>query len=164
MISADGSVVAFSSQASDLVANDENLRDDVFAYSLTDDSITLISVNSDGTGTGNSRSFNPVISADGSVVAFESRASDLVFDFNDENGTFVSDVFAYSLTDDSIRLISVNSDGTGTGNRGSFSPVINADGSVVAFESRASDLVADDENGTNDIFAYSLTDLSLIHI
>ena len=53
----------------------------------------LVSVNSAGTGSGNSDSSANVMSADGRFVAFGSYASDLVA--NDTNGKF--DVFVRSL-------------------------------------------------------------------
>jgi len=49
-------------------------------------------------------------------------------------------------------LVSVNSAGTDSGNGFSFVPVLSADGRVVAFWSEASDLVANDTNGTADVF------------
>ena len=48
-----------------------------------------MSVNSAGTGGGNGNPYNPVLSADGRVVAFLSYTSDLVA--NDTNGA--ADVF-----------------------------------------------------------------------
>jgi Tol biopolymer transport system component len=40
----------------------------------------------------------------------------------------------------------------GQGNSDSFRPSISADGRYVAFESDASDLVANDTNGVRDVF------------
>ena len=85
-ISADGRFVAFTSFASDLVANDTNgTTKDLFVRDLQLGTTTLVSVNRFGTGSGNSSSFDPLISADGRFVAFGSGASDLVA--NDTNGT-----------------------------------------------------------------------------
>ncbi|MEM8680531.1 MAG: hypothetical protein AAGF97_14385, partial [Planctomycetota bacterium] len=156
VISADGSVVAFESDASDLVANDTNgFGRDVFVRTLSGTpTTTLVSVTSGNTGSGNGSSYDPDISADGSVVAFESRASDLVP--NDSNGQ--TDVFVRTITGTpTTTLVSINSGNTGSGNSFSRNPVISADGSVVAFESRASDLVANDANGREDVFARTIT-------
>ena len=50
-------------------------------------------------------------------------------------------------------LVSINSAGTGSGNGDSFIPALSADGQVVAIESSASDLVANDTNEeVQDIF------------
>jgi Tol biopolymer transport system component len=78
-ISADGRYIAFRSSASNLVANDTNgATRDVFVRDLVAGTTTLVSVNAAGTGSGNSSSDAPVISADGNIVAFRSFASNLV--------------------------------------------------------------------------------------
>ena len=74
-----------------------------------------MSVNRFGTGSGNSGSRDPRISADGRFVAFDSAASDLVA--NDTNGT--NDVFVRDLQLGTTTLVSVNRFGTGSGNSGS---------------------------------------------
>ena len=55
------------------------------------------------------------------------------------------------------RLVSINRFGTGSGNSGSASGLtISADGRFVAFFSNASDLTANDTNGTGDVFVRDL--------
>jgi hypothetical protein len=102
-ISADGRYVTFSSDATNLVANDTNGGADIFVYDRMDHSTRLISHAADGTqsnghtnyGFYNSfASFDPVISPDGSFVGFDSFASNLVP--YDTNG--VTDVFVVDLT------------------------------------------------------------------
>ena len=63
------------------------------------------------------------------------------------------DVFVHDRQTGSTTRVSRNSAGT-QGNNGSFSPVLSADGHVVAFSSLASNLVPGDTNGTLDIFVY----------
>jgi hypothetical protein len=53
-----------------------------------------------------------------------------------------------------VKLVSVNKDGTDSGNGVSRYSVISADGRFVAFCSWASDLVATDTNGSLDVFAF----------
>ena len=66
--------MAFSSGASDLVANDTNGTNDVFVRDLQLGTTTLVSVNRFGTGSGNSYSSgSAAISADGRFVAFQQR-------------------------------------------------------------------------------------------
>src|SRR5262249_2737518 len=78
-VSADGRYVAFESFADDSVTNDTiGLSDDVFVRDLQTGTTTLVSLNSQGTGGGFGSSYNPIISADGRFVAFESSATDLV--------------------------------------------------------------------------------------
>jgi Tol biopolymer transport system component len=136
-LSADGRYVAFVSQSDDLVSNDANGLSDVFVRDLVTGQTILVSVNQDGTGSGNGMSTAPTISADGRFVAFQSMASDLVdHDDNDRNDVFVRDLLNGTTT-----LISVNRLGTGSAKRGATEAVISADGRHVAFLSASPDLV-----------------------
>src|SRR5207247_1993168 len=88
-MSADGRFVTFVSDASDLVTIDTGRVQDVFVRDLKTRTTTLVSVNSAGTGSGDSVSFGPAISPAGPFVASLRPASDLVP--NDTNGA--TDVF-----------------------------------------------------------------------
>jgi hypothetical protein len=153
VLSADGRFVAFTSEASDLVANDINGVSDTFVRDLKTGTTRLVSINRAGTSSGNSESFDPVLSAGGRIVAFSSEASDLVLanDTNNERDAFVRDLKTGTTT-----LISINRAGTASGNGGSYSPALSADGRLVAFGSFASDLVANDTNGAFDAFVRDL--------
>ncbi len=149
----NGRYVVFTSSASDLVANDTNGRDDIFIRDLETKTTTLVSVNSAGTNGGNNNSFFGSVSADGSVVMFSSLAGDLVT--NDTNNT--TDVFARNLKTGTTTLVSVNSAGTNGGNGLSSGGMISADGNIAQFNSSASNLVANDSNGTTrDVFVRNL--------
>ncbi|MFO0864400.1 MAG: Ig-like domain-containing protein [Gemmataceae bacterium] len=153
-ISGDGNFIAFSSNAPDLVANDTNgYTRDVFVYNRNTDIVSLVSVNSGGTGSGNSSSSNPTISANGAVVAFTSTASDLVA--NDTNGN-TTDIFVFDRTTSTMRLASRNALGTGSGNGESSEPMISGNGAFVVYSSGASNLVAGDSNATTDVFLYDI--------
>jgi Tol biopolymer transport system component len=76
-ISSNGQYVAFTSSASNLVANDTNFARDVFLRDLIGGTTTLISVNTNGTGPGNADSFSPIISANGRYILFRSLATNL---------------------------------------------------------------------------------------
>ncbi len=147
-ISADGRFVAFTSAASDLVAGDTNARADIFLRNLTTNTTTMVSVNSAGTAGGNQRSFDPSVSSDGRFVGFSSSASDIVT--GDTNS--VSDVFLRDMSTSTTTLVSINSGGTGAGNGGSLSSSVSSDGQSVVFRSAASNLVAGDGNGKDDVF------------
>jgi Tol biopolymer transport system component len=95
----------------------------------------------------NSFSFEPAISADGRFVAFRSFASNLVA--GDTNGSY--DVFVRDRRAQVTRRVSVGPGGQ-QANRYSFAPAISAHGRFVAFRSLASNLVAGDTNGTEDVF------------
>lgn len=152
VISADGRFAAFQSYASDLVDADKNGMGDVFMYDIQSGTTTLISVNSEGTGSANSFSEYPAINADGRFVAFQSYASDLTA--KDTNKGV--DVFVRDLQNRTTALVSVNKDGTDSGNNISMHPVINAEGRFVAFPSSADNLVAADTNKTGDVFVRDL--------
>jgi Tol biopolymer transport system component len=91
VISADGQVVAFTSNASTLVPNDINGMADVFAHELAGKQTSMVSVSTEGKQ-GDESSGDPVISGDGRFVAFNSHSSTLVKDDNNESqDVFVRD-------------------------------------------------------------------------
>jgi len=149
MISADGRYVAFTSEASNLVAGDTNGFDDVFVHDRVSNSTERVNVASDATQTNNQTYLRPSISADGRYVAFYSNASNLVAD--DTNG--VSDIFVHDRVSDSTERVSVSSDAM-QANQASYPPSISADGRYVVFSSEASNLVANDSNGVSEIFVH----------
>jgi len=151
VISRSARYVAFASEASNLAGNDQNGVMDVFLRDRGLTNTVLISSTPSG-ASGNGPSRNPVISRDGRFVAFESDASDLAA--GDANG--LTDVFIYDALSNRVELVSVNAAGTGSGNGISFAPRFSADGRVVAFVSTASDLAANDGNGTADVFVRRL--------
>ena len=147
-ISADGRFVAFESNSTNLVAGDTNNNSDIFVHDIQTNTTTGISVDSTG-NQGNIGSFNPSISADGSFVAFDSLADNLVA--ADTNST--RDIFVHEIPTNTTTRVSVNSS-QNQGNFGSISAVISADGRFIAFQSNASNLVTEDTNGTSDIFVH----------
>ena len=143
-ISSDGRYVAFSSAASNLVANDTNDDGDIFVHDRQTGTTERVNVATGGaqsvSGYG---SYGAAISADGRYVAFASNQSDLVA--NDTNGS--TDVFVHDRQTDTTVRASVDS--TGTQHAGySYLPSVSADGRYVAFESVAAlvpgDMVFDD--------------------
>jgi Tol biopolymer transport system component len=145
-ISADGRYVAFSSTASNLVPDDTNSAADIFVHDLVLHSTVRVSVDSDGLQS-NGNSLDPVLSANGAIVAFTSGASNL--DPLDGNATW--DVYVHDRKSAATRLISRTPAGM-AGNAASGSPAISADGQVVVFSSDAGDLVPEDTNAEADIF------------
>jgi hypothetical protein len=148
VISEDGSVVAFHSNSS-LHPLDANGWSDVYARNIATSTTYLVSVNAAGTG-GDDNSHDPAVSADGSVIAFRSSASNL---HSLKTGRTYDDVFVRNLVSGTTFLISVDSGGTGSGNEDARAPLISADGSIVAFDSDASNLVDADYNSSSDVFA-----------
>lgn len=149
-ISGDGRFIAFASEATNLVNGDTNNADDVFVFDRKTRKTRRVSVRSNGTQA-EGKSFDPVISANGRFVAFQSFAGNLVF--GDSNG--VADVFIHDRKTRKTKRVSVSNRGK-QGNGSSTNPTISADGRYVAFESSASNLVKGDDNGSADGFIRDL--------
>ena len=147
-ISGDGRYVAFQSIAQNLVAGDTNVVADVFVRDRQSGTTERVSVASSGTQ-GNSDSTAPAISADGRYVAFLSLATNIVA--GDTNG--VSDVFVHDRLTGVTQRVSVATDGA-QGNQDSLRVAISGDGNYVAFESLASNLVANDGDFKQDVFVH----------
>ncbi|MDB6112114.1 MAG: hypothetical protein JWR69_3864 [Pedosphaera sp.] len=165
-VSANGRFVAFASEAENLVANDTNLRRDVFVRDLLIGTNLLVSINTNGNASGDGVSTDPAISGDGRYVAFTSSAGNLVM--GDTNKT--QDVFVRDLQTAATLLVSANTTGTGAGNGASYSPVISANGRYVLFRSKANNLTAGSFSGTENLFlrdlqagtSYALTTSGLV--
>jgi Tol biopolymer transport system component len=149
-LSADGRFVAFTSRATNLVAGDTNGKVDVFVHDRVTGTTERVSVDSSG-AEANDDCFDPAISADGRFVAFDSAASNLVA--NDGAGF---DVFVHDRLTGTTERVSVDSSGNES-NGDCTLPAISGDGSVVAFVSTASNLVANDLNGLSDAFVHDRT-------
>ena len=144
-LSGDGSLVVFATAAS-LVDDDTNGFFDIYLVDTTTSNLSRVSLTSSG-GQGNGNSTDPQISHDGAHVVFKSVASNLVP--GDTNST--ADIFVRQLRSENTVLVS-RTDGGTQSSSDSSNPAISADGNVVVFESRAPDLVANDENAAYDIF------------
>lgn len=145
-ISGDGRIVAFVSQANNLVRRDTNRRPDIFVYNRATRKTIRVSIASDGTQA-NGESAAPMISADGGFVAFHSNASNLVEDdTNDRADVFVHDLSSGETTRVSRGMANTEANGD------SYIPAISGDGRYVAFQSWANNLVPGDTNGTPDAY------------
>jgi dipeptidyl aminopeptidase/acylaminoacyl peptidase len=88
--SADGRLVAYESNASNLVEGDTNNARDIFVFDRATGTTERVSVSSAGEQ-GNDISLDPSLSADGRLVAYESNASNLVEgDTNNVTDIFVA--------------------------------------------------------------------------
>ena len=147
-ISADGRYVTFVSFANNLVSGDSNGRQDVFVHDRADGQTWRVSAASDGTE-GNNVSAESTIAADGRYGAFSSFATNLVS--SDTNAR--SDIFVHGLQSGQTSRVSVTSTGAQVSGDSEW-PALSADGRYVAFQSSASNLVADDSNGFIDVFVH----------
>jgi Tol biopolymer transport system component len=112
----------------------------------------LVSVNESGDGSGDGASWSPVLSADGTKVLFESRASNL--GDTDTNGA--ADVYVRDLATGVTSLVSVNAAGTDSGDDESRFPQFSRDGSKVLFMSNATNLASPVTDGQSNLFARDL--------
>jgi len=154
-ISADGRFVAFSSKASNLGPDDADATTDVFVRDLEANTTTLVSRATGIAGEkGNGYSYEPAISADGSVVAFNSQATNVHTDDSDDH----PDVFVRDLAANTTALASRSTGAAGAkADGGSLRPEISDDGRVVAFMSQSSNLdPGDDGRVDQDVFVRDL--------
>ncbi len=148
-ISADGSIVAFSSFATNFSPGDTNWAWDVFVRDRNTGATVRLSKGMNQTQA-NGGSFHPSISGDGRFVAFDSEADNLVVgDANQQIDAFVAD-----RQTDVIRRVSVASEG-GEGNAYSENAIVSWDGWYVAYSSDSENLVPADTNLARDIFVRS---------
>lgn len=147
-VSSGARYVAFGSVGSLFVANDTNGVGDVFVRDRSTNTMSRISVASDGTQA-NGESDAPSINGAGRFVAFESLATNLVS--GDTNG--IRDIFVKDRQTGSTTRVSVGAGGAQS-NGDSSQPFISSNGRFVAFVSSASNLVVGDTNALPDIFVH----------
>ena len=147
-ISQDGRYVTFASDADGLAPGNTSLAGfDVYACDLYAGTNQIVSVGMQGNAA-SGISVQPVISGNGRYVAFTSAATNLIaVDTNNATDVFVRDLQAQTTT-----LVSVNSAGTGEGNKDSYSPTISTDGRFILFVSKASNLTSGSFSGTDNLF------------
>ena len=147
-ISGNGRFVAFSSRAATLAAGPRaggGADADLYVRDLTLKTTVRLSRAADG-GAANGTSTAAAISADGRTIAFASAARNLVP--GDSNGT--GDIFIAGRVGGRITRASISSSDAQAG-AASGAPALSADGSVLAFESRATNLAAG-AHGSTDVY------------
>src|SRR3954449_12360675 len=149
-ISADGRYITFVSRATNLVAGDTNGEQDVFLRDRTAGTTERVNVGAGGEQA-NGTNLGGFLSADGSVVAFASAATNLTAGTADgRRHVFVRDRRAGTTT-----LVSVGLGGA-PANASSDVTALSPDGGFVAFQSAATDLVPGDTNRKLDVFVRDL--------
>jgi hypothetical protein len=149
-VSSDGHIVAFTSEASNLVRRDTNGRADVFVRNLRTNTTRRVSVPAAGVGErqANAESFGPLLSAHGGLVVFTSVATNLVG--HDTNRA--SDVFVRDRRRRVTRRLSVGRHRR-EANGSSSAADLSADGKELVYVSDANNLGPRDVNGRFDIYA-----------
>ena len=148
-ITPDGHYLAFAFEGSDLVTGHLLSDTNIFLRDRWTGRTVLVSAAPDGTPA-NDRSFDPFISDNGRLVAFNSSASNLVP--NDTN--FQGDVFVRDVASGTVDLVSVARNGQPPrGDLGGSTALgMTPDGRRVLFASGAPDLVPGDTNFAFDTF------------
>ncbi len=150
VFSPDGSQIAFTSTATNLIAGDTNGQSDIFVKDLGTGVVTRFSTSAAGVQ-GNFGSSNAIFSPDGTKIAFESNANNLVAgDTNFSKDIFIKDLGTGAITRVSTDIASTESDGD------SYYAQFSPDGSSIAFVSTATNLIAGDTNGVADVFIKDL--------
>ncbi|MGE9746333.1 hypothetical protein [Bdellovibrio bacteriovorus] len=150
-LSSDGRYVVFSSQGTNLAAGDSNNRTDVFIHDRQSSTTELVSVSSAGLQA-DGDSYTPSVSGDGRYVSFRSFGTNLVA--ADTNG--LSDIFLRDRNDGTTKRVSVSGDGTQS-NGHSYNPSLSQDGNWLAYDTRATNIVAGDTNGSTDVILYKIS-------
>ncbi len=155
-LSGDGGLAVFESVATNLDPADTDPGRDIYVKNLDTGDLTLVSTSDDGTK-GNAPSRTPTISVDGTKVAFSSTATNLdPADTDSTRDAFVKDLVTGDLTLVSTSQSNVkgNDDSSGGSVAGTGArPALSADGSVVAFHSKATNLAPGDTDAIYDVYA-----------
>jgi Tol biopolymer transport system component len=150
-ISGNGRIVAFYSEATNLVAGDTNASGDLFLTDVTTGTTQRVSVGpfnrqaNGGSGSG-------FLSETGQYVAFNSRATNLIL----VDGNGAADVYYRDRNSSAPVLVSRTPNGN-PGNGESSVAGMSPNGRYVLFTSRATNLVSGDTNGQVDMFLRDMT-------
>lgn len=139
-ISADGRYIAFDTEAK--VPGDTNDNRDVYLYDHLGSGSKLERITIPKKDTFNNDSWGPSISADGSQIAFVSKAK--LTDLEDYVGT--NSVYLYDRNAEEGKTLQHITQGS--------SPSLSGDGRYVAFSTQLSDLAPGDTNNQDDIYVY----------
>jgi Tol biopolymer transport system component len=148
--SGDERYVAFVT-ATNLLASDNNGTNDVYLRDMQTGTVTLVSVNQNGSASAAGPSDSPVVSTDGRFVAFRSFAADIAPGIVKPPSLVVFDRLAGTNS-----LLATGS----TANPWTtkvFQPAFSADGSGLAFQSWDVGPAAGDLNRAGDVFASDLS-------
>jgi Tol biopolymer transport system component len=126
-ISADGRVVAFVSNASDLVEGDTNGTEDVFVHDRASGETTRVSVGPEGQQA-DRISWHPDVSADGRLVAFDTASAS----FDSRLGGNTTHVYLRDLAAGTTEMLTRSADGA-PAEQGGGTPSLSGDGRFVAY-------------------------------
>jgi Tol biopolymer transport system component len=151
VVSGNGRLVAFTSNADDLLAGDDNGKPDIFEYDLATGATRRVSTGAGGVQA-NGPSSNPSINADGRYVTFASTSSNLV----GHQAKALEQVYVHDAASNLTALVSLGR-GKTRQNAAVSAPFtqissISADGRYVAFDSDATNLVRHPTNSHTNVY------------
>ncbi|MDP2836974.1 MAG: Ig-like domain-containing protein [Methanobacteriaceae archaeon] len=149
-MSADGNLIVYSSTSTNLIPNKvTTYYENIFLYNKSSGKTSLVTKGRNGNG-GNRDSYSPCISGDGTIVAFASCASDLMPGRVINN---TANIYTYNITSGITELVTEGPGGAGVnGNCGH--PSVNYDGTVITYESLATNIDTNKKSKDYDIFVY----------
>jgi Tol biopolymer transport system component len=158
-ISRDGRYIAYESAATNLVSSANNGVYHIFRYDTVTNTTVHVSKNTAGVQGDGSSQF-PSISNDGRYISFTSLATNLVTgDTNARPDVFRRDFVSNVTIRASVTNAGAQGNNTQTRNINMTSS-ISGDGRYVLFRSSATNLVARDTNGVDDLFVRDCTGLT----
>ena len=146
-VTSDGSEVLFSSEAGNLIPNDNDGKLDVFSYSMADGSLSLISKGFDGLPGNNVDNIHDM-SPDGRFVLVSSKSTNIVQ--GSEDSTFTT-LFLYDRQANTVEKVPFTETGEEL-NSHTGAAAVSDDGRFVVFNSSADNIVIGDNNGRKDVF------------
>lgn len=154
LMSADQSIVAFTSYSSNLVPYDYNGQPDIFVRDRMKNTLERVNISAMGEEAVGNISSLTGLSSDGRFIAFQSYAENLVHD----DVSQLPDIFMHDRKTRHTWRISQTNDGT-EGNGDSDYGILSSDGKTLAFLSKASNFVDNDTNGVADVYVRNMPTL-----
>lgn len=151
-ISGDGNIITFHSSSNNLINGMTTTGIQIFTYDRSTQITALITPGSAGTGA-NQYSYNPEISGNGNIIAFNSYATDLITGLT-PNG--ISQIYIFNRNTQTTSLITRGPSGIG-GNQDSVYPSIDQNGNIIIFQSPATDLITGMTTTGTQIFTYDIS-------
>jgi Tol biopolymer transport system component len=157
-VSTNGQYVAFVSSDTNLTTNILNGAYHLYRRDMLAGVTQLVDADTNGAGAGVTADTAAVMSADGSLVAYQSDSANVAT--NDRNRGF--DLFISDFTNQRTELISPRDPTlpsvTPDGSSGVTVYCVSTNGRYVAFTSEADDITANDTNGLWDVYVRDLLD------
>ena len=152
-ISGDGSTIVFEANSEAFFG--DNSRAQIYLYDVASGGVTLVTESTSNTVSDGSSPLNPSISDNGSVVAFDSTADDLVTGISgltNPNSGDRDQVYIHTAGGNQL----ISKIGTTAFNDNSWNASVSANGQFVAFESFASNIGLGASGHQDEVYLYNV--------